>query len=158
MIQVANTGIFIFHAIIVIMSLMPPDKEKELRAKVHAFEETMTLVDTGEFSVAVLKILDTLQEVKIQLRRKKNSEKTDIEMAARASKGKNVITEEEVKIHREAKIHSVDDGLRSTFLGPIMFLLLTLIFKAELFWVYKRLPSTDSLLIEELPLLQHESK
>ena len=81
----------------------------------------MTLVDTGEFSVVVSRILDTLQEAKIQLRRKKDSEKIDMEMAARASKGKNMITEEEVKIHREAKIHSVDDGLRSTSLDLIMF-------------------------------------
>ena len=69
-----------------------------------------------------------------------------------------MITEEEMKTHRGAAIHRVDDGLRSTFLGPIMFLLLKLMLKAEPFWVYKRLPSTDSLHIEELPLLQHESK
>ena len=95
-------------------------EEKEKGAKVHVFEEIMTLVDIGEFSVAVLKILDTLQEVKIQLR-KKDSEKTDMEMAIRTSKGKNVIIEEEVKIHREAEIHYVGNGLRSTSLDLIMF-------------------------------------
>ena len=39
MIQVANASIFICHVIVVIMSMMPPDKEKELGAKVHVFEE-----------------------------------------------------------------------------------------------------------------------